>query len=92
VFPAEVEAVLGDHPLVAEVAVTSRHDDVMGEVGVAVVAPRDPARPPTLDDLRAFAADRLAAWKLPEALVTIDTLPRTPGEKIDRRAVARVAS
>ena len=39
VFPAEVEAVLGTHPGVAAVAVVPRPDDVMGEVGVAVVVP-----------------------------------------------------
>ncbi|HYF45905.1 MAG TPA: AMP-binding protein, partial [Acidimicrobiales bacterium] len=39
VYPAEVERVLADHPAVAEVAVAPRPDDVMGEVGVAVVVP-----------------------------------------------------
>ena len=40
VYPMEVEAVLADHPDVAAVAVVSRNDPVMGEVGVAVVVPR----------------------------------------------------
>ena len=55
VYPVEVESVLSTHPDVAAVAVVPRPDDVMGEIGVAVVVPRDPARPPTLDELRAFA-------------------------------------
>jgi acyl-CoA synthetase (AMP-forming)/AMP-acid ligase II len=92
IFPAEVEAVLADHPAVAEVAVAPRIDDVMGEVGVAVIAVRPGAEAPTLDDLRTFASERLAAWKLPEALAVVDRLPRNPLEKIDRQAVARVAS
>ncbi len=91
VFPAEVEAVLADHPSVAEVAIAPRADDVMGEVGVAVVALRPGAVAPSVDELRAFATGRLAAYKLPEAVVVVDVLPRTPGEKIDRKAVARVA-
>jgi acyl-CoA synthetase (AMP-forming)/AMP-acid ligase II len=90
VFPAEVEAVLADHPAIAEVAVAPRTDEVMGEVGVAVIALRPGAEAPSLDELRASAADRLAAWKLPEALVVVDRLPRNPLEKIDRQAVARV--
>ena len=43
VYPLEVEAVLADHPAVAAVAVVPRPDDVMGEIGVAVVVPVDPA-------------------------------------------------
>jgi acyl-CoA synthetase (AMP-forming)/AMP-acid ligase II len=60
----------------------------MGEVGVACVVPRDPDAPPSLEDLRAFAAERLARHKLPEALVVVETLPLTAAQKVDRRALA----
>jgi acyl-CoA synthetase (AMP-forming)/AMP-acid ligase II len=60
----------------------------MGEVGVAVVVPLDPAAPPPLADLRAFLADRLAAYKAPEAVRIVDELPLTPMQKVDRRALA----
>src|SRR5690606_15478142 len=63
VYPAEVEAELAAHAKISEVAVVPRPDPVMGEIGVAVVAPRDPTAPPTLDDLRAHLRDRLAAYK-----------------------------
>jgi acyl-CoA synthetase (AMP-forming)/AMP-acid ligase II len=85
VHPAEVEAVLLAHPAVAQVAVVARADAVMGELGVAVVVPADPSSPPALEDLRAFAADRLADYKLPEALVVRDELPLTTMDKLDRR-------
>lgn len=88
VHPAEVEAVLGAHPAVADVAVVPRPDPVMGEVGVAVVVPRRPAEPATLGQLRSFAADHLARHKLPEALVVLDALPLTAADKVDRRALA----
>jgi acyl-CoA synthetase (AMP-forming)/AMP-acid ligase II len=88
VYPLELEAVLSQHPAVAEVAVAPRPDEVMGEIGVAVVVPRDAAAPPSLDDLRAFAADRLAAHKLPEALRLVPALPLTAMQKLDRRALA----
>lgn len=88
VYPAEVEAVLADHPAVAEVAVVPRPDDVMGEVGVAVVVAADPQHPPALDDLRAFLDGRLARYKAPEALRVVDALPLTPMQKVDRRALA----
>lgn len=89
VAPAEVEQVLSEHPDVASVAVAPRPDDVMGEIGVAVVVAA-PGRAPSLDDLREFAADRLARWKLPEALVVVDDLPLTASQKLDRSALARL--
>ena len=88
VYPAEVEAVLADHPLVAEVAIVPRPDDVMGEIGVAVVVPVDPARPPDLDDVRTFLEPRLARYKLPEAIRFVDAIPLTPMQKVDRRGLA----
>jgi acyl-CoA synthetase (AMP-forming)/AMP-acid ligase II len=90
VYPAEVEATLAAHPAVADVAVVPRPDPVMGEVGVAVVIARDPAAPPTLDDVRSFLTGRIAAYKLPEALRIVDELPLTPMQKVDRRALAAV--
>ena len=65
----------------------------MGEIGVAV-AVADDARPGdelTLDELREWAADRLASWKLPERLVIVDELPLTAMQKIDRAAVGTIA-
>lgn len=88
VYPAEVERLLADHPSVAEVVVVPRPDDVMGEIGVAVVVPTDRSHPPTLDDLRAHLAPRLARHKLPEGLRIVDALPLTPMQKVDRRGLA----
>lgn len=87
VFPLEVESVLEEHPALAQVAVVSRADPIMGEIGVAVVVLAPGAPVPTLDGLRSFARQRLAAHKLPEALVVVEELPRTAMEKVDRRAL-----
>ena len=87
VYPLEVEAVLAAHPRVADVAVVPKEDDVMGEIGVAVVVPRE--RPPTLEELRAFAADKLAAYKLPEAIRVVDELPLTDFHKVDRQRLQK---
>ncbi|MBN2624881.1 MAG: AMP-binding protein [Acidimicrobiales bacterium] len=88
VYPAEVEAALAAHPAVAEVAVVPRPDPVMGEIGVAVVAPRDPAAPPTLADVQGFLRGRIADYKMPEAVRIVAELPLTPMLKVDRRALA----
>jgi acyl-CoA synthetase (AMP-forming)/AMP-acid ligase II len=88
VYPMEVEGVLAAHPAVADVAIAPRPDDVMGEVGVAVIVPREGAGVPTVDDLRKFAEDRLARYKLPDDVLVVDALPLTAMEKLDRRALA----
>jgi len=88
VAPAEVEAVLGLHPDVDQVAVVPRPDPVMGEIGVAVVVPVEGRPGPTLDALRSHAGEHLARWKLPEHLVLVEELPLTPMQKIDRAALS----
>ena len=87
VYPVEVEAVLASHPGVKDVAVVPRADEVMGEIGVAVVVPRPTEPAPTLEDLRRFARERLSSHKLPEALETVADLPLTAMLKVDRRAL-----
>jgi acyl-CoA synthetase (AMP-forming)/AMP-acid ligase II len=84
--------VLAAHPAVAEVAIAPRPDDVMGEVGVAVVVPRDGIDAPSLDELRTFAEAQLARYKLPEAVVVVDAMPLTAMEKLDRRALAHLVT
>jgi len=92
VFPLEVENVLADHPGVAHVAVVPRPDPVMGEIGVAVVVPRQGVEAPTLESLRAHARGRLAAYKMPEAILITAELPRTAMEKIDRAALGTLVA
>jgi acyl-CoA synthetase (AMP-forming)/AMP-acid ligase II len=92
VYPMEVESVLATHPAVADVAIAPRADDVMGEIGIAVVVPREGASAPTVDELRAFAEDRLARYKLPEEVVVVDSMPLTAMEKLDRKALATLVN
>ncbi len=87
VYPMEVEAVLLDHPQVAAVAVVPRPDDVLGERGIACIVPADPFGPPTLEELRGFAKDRLSSYKLPDDIHPVEALPLTAGDKVDRRAL-----
>ncbi|HXF37826.1 MAG TPA: AMP-dependent synthetase, partial [Actinomycetota bacterium] len=88
VWPQEVEAALADHPGVAEVVVAGRPDPTWGERVVAFVVPRDPSRPPSLQDLRDHAARRLARFKLPRELVLVGSVPRTASGKVRRGALA----
>jgi o-succinylbenzoate---CoA ligase len=85
VHPAEVEAVLAAHPAVAEVGVRGLPDPRWGQRVAAWVVPRDPAAPPTLAELRAFALERLVAAKAPRELLLVPSLPRGPSGKLLRR-------
>jgi O-succinylbenzoic acid--CoA ligase len=84
VWPQEVEAALREHPKVAELAVAGRADPEWGQHVVAFVVPVAPDDPPTLEELRDHAAERMARFKMPRELVLLPALPRTPSGKIRR--------
>jgi O-succinylbenzoic acid--CoA ligase len=88
VWPTAVERALLGHAGVAEVAVVGRPDPEWGQRVVAVVVPTDPERPPSLDDLRAWAKQALPAYAAPRELDVRTALPRTPGGKVRRRDLA----
>jgi O-succinylbenzoic acid--CoA ligase len=89
VSPSEVEAVLAEHPGIADVAVAGAPDPDWGERVVAHVVPEDPAAPPDVAELRSFAADRLSAAKLPREVVVVAAIPRTAGGKPLRRLLVQ---
>jgi acyl-CoA synthetase (AMP-forming)/AMP-acid ligase II len=76
VAPPEVEAVLAEHPAVAEVAVVGLPDTEWGEVVCAAVVVR-PGHHLELGDLRAHCDGRLARYKHPRRITLVEDLPRT---------------
>jgi long-chain acyl-CoA synthetase len=85
VYCVEVEAVLYEHPAVADAAVIGIPHDVLGEEVGAIVQTR-PGHDLTEDDLRAFVAQRLAAFKVPVRVwFRTEPLPRNPAGKILKR-------
>jgi bile acid-coenzyme A ligase len=87
VFPAEVEAALIDHPGVADVVVIGLKDDEWGRRVHAIIEPKDPAAPPTHDDVVAYAKSRLAAYKVPKSVEIVDAIPRSAATKVSRGAL-----
>jgi acyl-coenzyme A synthetase/AMP-(fatty) acid ligase len=87
VSPAEVEAVLLAHPEVLEAACIGHAVSDELTIVAAVIVPRDPQAPPAIAELKAFAADRLAAYKCPREIGLARELPRTANGKLVRKAV-----
>ena len=84
VAPAEVEAVLLDHPDVADAGVFARPDDDWGEIVVAKVVRRT-GTSATPEELRAFCAARIARYKAPKSIELVAELPRSGSGKLLRR-------
>ena len=80
VYPAEIEGELVLHPDVRDAAVVGVPHPTWGEVGVAFVVPGE--RRPTIEDLTAFLAGRLAKYKIPREVRFVESLPRTPYGKV----------
>ena len=83
VYPAEVESVLYGHPSIVEVAVIGLPDDKWGEAVTAIAVLEEGAEL-TLEELRDFAGESLARYKLPSKLQFIDILPRNPAGKVQK--------
>ena len=79
----ELEGVLGEHPDVAEVAIFGAPDERLGEIVCAAIV-RRPGTAPTLERLAAWLRDerRLAIFKLPQRLLDLEALPRSPAGKV----------
>ncbi|GIT46199.1 MAG: hypothetical protein Ct9H300mP12_07840 [Acidimicrobiales bacterium] len=87
VYPREVDDVLSLHPAVAEVAVAGLPSPEWGEEVVAWVVPAVGYECPDVDELRSFAQDHLAAYKVPRRVVAVGALPRNALGKVTRHAL-----
>ncbi len=81
VYPAEVENVLYEHPAIGEIAVIGLPDEQWGEAVVAIAALKQGSKL-DLEELRLFATERLARFKLPRRLEIVSALPRNPAGKV----------
>jgi fatty-acyl-CoA synthase len=87
VYPAEIEAVLHEHPAVVEAAVIGVPDDRWGEVCAAYIV-----GPVGEDELREFCRARLARFKVPKTFHFVDELPRNSLGKILKDELERTAA
>ena len=87
IYPAEVEAVLAQHPAVAEIAVVAAPDPKWGQVPVAFVRPV--ADPPDPAELEQFGRERLAGFKVPRIWRVVSEFPLTRSGKIRKVLLAQ---
>ena len=86
VAPAELEALLLEHPAIADAAVVPMPDDAAGEVPKAFVVARGNVTP---DEVMAYVAQRVAPYKRLRAVELIEQIPKSPSGKILRRVLVQ---
>ncbi|MFE9674083.1 amino acid adenylation domain-containing protein [Streptomyces sp. NPDC006259] len=91
VEPGQVEAVLLEHPAVAQAVAEVRREGEGEARLVAYVVPAEGARP-TVEALRAFAGRLVPQYLVPHRIVVLDALPVTAHGKLDRAALPAVAA
>ena len=87
IYPAEIENLLAQHPLVAECAVVGQEDARWGEVVAAAVVLREGAGDDWAATLQGFLDGRLARYKWPRRWHRLDALPKTALGKVQKPAL-----
>ncbi len=82
VWPAEVEAMLHEHPAIAEACVIAAVDAYRGETVKAVVVLRNPQAGVREADIIEWSRNRMAAYKYPRLVEFVAELPKSPTGKI----------
>ncbi|HEY8923821.1 MAG TPA: AMP-binding protein [Polyangia bacterium] len=90
VYPREVEEILRSYPGVADAAVVGIPDEEHGEEVAALIVPA-PGHAPDPEAVKAFARERLAAYKYPRRVVVVADLPRSPTGKVLKSQIDRSA-
>jgi acyl-CoA synthetase (AMP-forming)/AMP-acid ligase II len=85
IAPREIDEVLEAHPAVKEAVAFGMPHPTWGEEVAAAVVLNAPA---TEKELLAFSRERLADFKVPKHLFIVDSIPRTPTGKVQRRFVS----
>jgi non-ribosomal peptide synthetase component F len=82
----EIETVLRQHAAVRDVIVLAR-EDIPGDKRLVAYLVVEPARGPTITELRGFLKEQLPDYMVPSAFVFIDGFPLTPNGKVDRQSL-----
>ena len=91
IYPREVEDLLRAHPAVDDVCVIGVPHDIMGELVCACIVPVEGAVI-TGGELKEFARDTMADYKLPDLVRFFDAFPMTGSGKVKRRELERMVA
>ena len=86
----EIESHLLEHPAIGEVAVVGIPDEAYGQVVGAILVGKDGKPPPSLAELRTWARDVLAPYKVPSQLRTLDIMPRNAMGKVNKKELLKM--
>lgn len=95
----EIEAALLEHPAVSECCVLGLSDEAYGEAVCAIIVPQEELRKKrkeemkpviTLEELRSWAKEKLAPYKLPTQLYVWDNLPRNAMGKVNKKELKKL--
>ncbi len=89
IYPAEIEAVLAEHPQVLEAGVCAMPSAEWGAIPAAFVVTRSPIE---AESLKEFCQTRLASYKLPKSFHFVDELPRNASNKLLRKELRDMLS
>lgn len=84
----EIEEILRTHPEIRECAVVGIEDSEWGEMVSAVIIPNSD-RSLSLNDLKEWASEKMASYKIPRRLLVLDELPRNVMGKVDKPALKK---
>jgi acyl-CoA synthetase (AMP-forming)/AMP-acid ligase II len=89
VFPSNIEAVMGEHPAIGEIAVVGAPHPEWGEAVVAVIVPSAGHPEVTPEELIAFCRDKLSRPEVPKHVVFVDELPKTANGKVKKADIRK---
>jgi long-chain acyl-CoA synthetase len=91
VYPRVIEEAIYQHPGVAEVAVVGVPDEYRGQAPKAFVRLRPEAPEISLEEMKAFLKARIGKHEMIGALQIVESLPRTPVGKLDKKALTALS-
>ncbi len=91
IYPGEVEKLLETHPKILQATVVPVDDAIKGQKPVAFCVPRKGEKP-TEDEIKSFALAKAPAFRHPRFVWFVEALPLASTNKIDRKALMRLAN
>ena len=89
IYPVEIENVLRDHPKIEEIAVVAENDRYYGEIVAAVIKAKETV---ALEELAQFCNGKIAKFKIPAKLYSVEVFPMTASGKIQKNKLRDMIS